>query len=282
MPRASIAIFSILVLLLKLSNSTATQIKSTYCSPLSSSYPCLEENFCCSRTQNAIVSRRTCSSRRVLRKRCNARNSLSVLNKPSQSYLITFLLICGDVEGNPGPNFKYPCGKCANPVKRNQQGIQCDKCDQWFHRKCESLSLTMYKSMADSNEEWFCGHCCLPDFSDSLFCHEYSNDLPVHSDFEVAGDIPSFDKITRIHSNSLIFCHLNVRSLSRCFDEVHDLITSSRHNSLFYQSLRHGLMMIFRMVCFPYLVTTFSVKTGIVMEVELLSTALTVSDVKGG
>ena len=47
-----------------------------------------------------------------------------------------FLLCCGDVEPNPGPNYKYPCTVCSYPMKCNQCGIQCSWCDKWTHAKC--------------------------------------------------------------------------------------------------------------------------------------------------
>ena len=37
------------------------------------------------------------------------------------------LLLCGDVECNPGPRrLKYPCGSCQRAVMSNQPGVQCE------------------------------------------------------------------------------------------------------------------------------------------------------------
>ncbi len=45
-------------------------------------------------------------------------------------YGIMLLMLCGDVPSNPGPrHWRYPCGTCAKPVMRNQEGIQCDLCE---------------------------------------------------------------------------------------------------------------------------------------------------------
>ena len=52
-------------------------------------------------------------------------------------YAIMLLMLCGDVSSNPGPRqWKYPCGSCAKPVMRNQEGIQCDLCESWYHLNC--------------------------------------------------------------------------------------------------------------------------------------------------
>ena len=79
------------------------------------------------------------------------------------------LLLSGDIEVNPGPCYKYPCSRCDKPVKSNQDGIQCDGCDLWFHRQCEYLSKSAYLSLSNSNEAWLCSVCALPNFSDSFF-----------------------------------------------------------------------------------------------------------------
>ena len=46
----------------------------------------------------------------------------------TKKYLLTVLLLGGDIHLNPGPNWKYPYGSCNKTVKRNQKGIQCDHC----------------------------------------------------------------------------------------------------------------------------------------------------------
>ena len=74
------------------------------------------------------------------------------------------LLLAGDIEVNPGPSYKHPCSPCDKPVKSNQDGIQCDGCDFWFHRQCEYLSKSAYLSLSNSNEACLCSVCALPNF----------------------------------------------------------------------------------------------------------------------
>lgn len=66
------------------------------------------------------------------------------------SYIFRLLIICGDVELNPGPNsqdnevktrWRYPCGECLKPVKSNQNGIRCALCSSWFHVKCIGIYI---------------------------------------------------------------------------------------------------------------------------------------------
>ena len=45
---------------------------------------------------------------------------------PSSWFTFSLLLLAGDLEVNPGPNYKYPCGSCSRPCKKNQDSILCD------------------------------------------------------------------------------------------------------------------------------------------------------------
>ena len=38
------------------------------------------------------------------------------------------LLLCGDVQSNPGPSTCYPCAMCYCPVRWNQEALLCDVC----------------------------------------------------------------------------------------------------------------------------------------------------------
>ncbi len=35
--------------------------------------------------------------------------------------------------------------------------IQCDKCDEWYHYKCVNLTPKMVKAIGD--DEWICRNC---------------------------------------------------------------------------------------------------------------------------
>ena len=87
------------------------------------------------------------------------------------SRLVMLLLLVGDIKLNPGDKWKFPCGICSKPVKRNQAGIQCDQCNLWFHvnSKCCVISPEMYGILANSSSTWICPQCGLPNLSDSFF-----------------------------------------------------------------------------------------------------------------
>ena len=83
--------------------------------------------------------------------------------------LLNLLLLCGDINLHPGPQWKYPCGTCCRPVKVNQRRIQCDSCDRWYHTKCCLFDDKIYNILAGSSCSWICPPCGSPNFSDSFF-----------------------------------------------------------------------------------------------------------------
>ncbi len=68
--------------------------------------------------------------------------------KPSWM-LMWLLLAAGDVERNPGP-VRFPCVRCDKAVCSNQDGVQCDGCDKWFHQKCIYMSRELYLQLGRS------------------------------------------------------------------------------------------------------------------------------------
>ena len=54
------------------------------------------------------------------------------------------MILSGDVALNPGP-IRFPCKKCEEPVRKNQQAIQCDICDLSTH------NITMVTNQANVN-----------------------------------------------------------------------------------------------------------------------------------
>ena len=93
-------------------------------------------------------------------------------NRLTALYIIPLLLTkCHYPEPNPGPRTpKYPCGQCKKSVKNIDEAVLCDKCDTWFHIRCECIPSDMYKNcIVESDFFWYCTNCGLPNFSSSLF-----------------------------------------------------------------------------------------------------------------
>ena len=67
------------------------------------------------------------------------------IHRPA-AVIITLLLASGDIECNPGP-VQYPCTVCGKPVKRNQCGIACDRCNKWTHAHCGGVGQAEYSGV---------------------------------------------------------------------------------------------------------------------------------------
>ena len=77
--------------------------------------------------------------------------------KPNLVYWL--LLLAGDVELNPGP-IKFPCAMCSKPVRHNQKGIQCSRCENWSHTACCGVTDLEYRRIGEREEElMFCLGC---------------------------------------------------------------------------------------------------------------------------
>jgi hypothetical protein len=105
--------------------------------------------------------------------------SSEVKNKDQNNYYLHAiclqLLLSGDISVNPGP-VENPCGACQKPVRKNQRAILCDDCCYWYQIKCIDMPILEYNNVSNSDEDWYCRTCTLPNFSDSYFDHNKSFD----------------------------------------------------------------------------------------------------------
>lgn len=85
------------------------------------------------------------------------KGSLS-LGLPANSHVSQFhlslLLLCGDVESNPGP--RYPCSICSTSVSATDKrgSFKCNLCRKWVHLKCSGLN-----SLKDYSINYYCQSC---------------------------------------------------------------------------------------------------------------------------
>ena len=104
-------------------------------------------------------------------------------SRPNTATLLV-LLLCGDVELNPGPGHDsvFPCGLCNNHVGWSPaKGVQCEnpQCNMWYHASCISMPSSDYHKL-DPETSWYCFHC--NSFNvDSFSYHAYN--IPVKNSF---------------------------------------------------------------------------------------------------
>ncbi|XP_048586113.1 uncharacterized protein LOC125568277 [Nematostella vectensis] len=128
--------------------------------------------------------------------------------------LLCLLLLGGDIQLNPGPKLKFPCGSCNKPVKSNQKGIQCDNCNLWYHTRCCSINDDLYYTLTASSCTWLCVSCGFPSFSSSLF---ESSSIELQN---------SFSSLDSLHQDTQNISSSTIRS-----PETSPLDSSSRNSS---------------------------------------------------
>ena len=69
------------------------------------------------------------------------------------------------VDLNAKNNLKHPCVICNKSVQNNQNGIACDQCGKWCHRKCDAMTSEMYEFYVNNQDNpevtWHCLYCTM-------------------------------------------------------------------------------------------------------------------------
>ena len=125
------------------------------------------------------------------------------------NYLLLFLL-CGDVDPNPGPTSKTPCGQCFRTIAKNHRFVKCAKCDLSFHIKCAEVTPVMYNRLQiDQSISFTCKPCIgstLPfaDFED------FNENFDIRdNDFVIPGNYEAIN----LDTNGLNIAHLNINTV---------------------------------------------------------------------
>ena len=74
---------------------------------------------------------------------------------------IIALLLCGDIQLNPGPVKNVAnCGYCECACDWSMKAVCCDHCSIWFHKSCVSVSTQEYIRLGENEDEhWPCPRC---------------------------------------------------------------------------------------------------------------------------
>merc|ERR1719452_411189 len=74
-------------------------------------------------------------------------------SKDSPAFLPLLLILCGDIETNPGPTYRCPTCNASN---WKQGGVKCSLCKSWYHHttKCSGVP---YRTNPPLN--WVCNNC---------------------------------------------------------------------------------------------------------------------------
>ena len=97
--------------------------------------------------------------KRVLSAKRNLKHRKKVsIGKLQFNSVCCILLLCGDIETNPGP--VNTCPICRTAVQVHHFAVSCDRCNYWYHIQCVSISDRMYTDHSDIPEfHWHCTSC---------------------------------------------------------------------------------------------------------------------------
>lgn len=139
---------------------------------------------------------------------------------------------------------KYPCGLCCKPCKTNQTAIFCDICCNWIHLKCTTLTPNQFTALGNSDDVYYCIMCLNSVLPLSLNNRELSLALSESRDCaqsidHLITDKKSFANVDDCNhvdlastyspflncpSLSLVLAHVNIRSLQRNIDNLHEFL----------------------------------------------------------
>ena len=145
---------------------------------------------------------------------------LAALNE-ALLYCLILVLLCGNVEQNPGPSTRYPCSLYYQPVCWNQKALLGGLCEKWTHCKCCSVDNYMYATHQRMEcFPWPCPRCLV-------------GTMPFHDCSVLTPDVTSTNSDVSQEQSSLMpvahglcIAHLNCRSLLPHKDGLFNLLYS--------------------------------------------------------
>ena len=128
------------------------------------------------------------------------------------------LVLCGDVQANPGP-VANPCMGCNQPVAKNHRHMECQNCHQKIHIKCGNVTpkdYSLFKLNLDPYP-WSCPICNPVDATGNASDNSFSSNSMTDSEHSKSDDStngqtdPSSYK--RVDMNMIKVLIINCRSI---------------------------------------------------------------------
>ena len=78
------------------------------------------------------------------------------LKQGHTTIILLMLLLCGNMEFNPGPGKAsiYHCGCCGRIINWSHKAVSCDDCSVWCHKTCISMCPIDYEGIESASR------CC--------------------------------------------------------------------------------------------------------------------------
>ena len=99
----------------------------------------------------------------------------------------------------------YRCAKCVKVIGKKQERVFCDRCNEWFYKKCSLLGANVFEELGNRNEPRVCWICVKNNIScislDSTKIQRLSGTLP--------------KQITIFENSGILFCRTCIRKNSQ-------------------------------------------------------------------
>ena len=99
---------------------------------------------------------------------------------------------------------KAYCGTCKKICNDDDQAMECEMCERWFHKKCQGVSDKLYEALVEDKGvgliHWYCNSSC------NLFARKFMTSVgELHKDIvKVKGAVKEIeDKVERIEQGGL-------------------------------------------------------------------------------
>ena len=166
--------------------------------------------------ENTITHKNSNTERKIKRSKCRVNyyaNCVATFN----------LILCGDIELNPGPGLRSrnntpKCSVCNKGVGTNRKRLQCSQCHNLTHVTCLNISKFEQKHYtAKSVNYWTCNDCTLsilPFYNTRDLNESFTNEI----DFIPPTENTHLKKLQE-NPNYTSIAHLNVQAIMSTFNE---------------------------------------------------------------
>ena len=96
------------------------------------------------------MSKNDLRSKQERKRKCVECNRFALLNNEE---------ICGKCKEERKKDADSRCGVCRMPVRKNDNGMECETCSVWFHAGCASVTQDQYRAIENEESPWSCGNC---------------------------------------------------------------------------------------------------------------------------
>lgn len=91
--------------------------------------------------------------------------------------VVPFLLLLAVIMSFTEEELAEKCGRCVGGFLPDEDGVQCDECNDWFHYECEGIQPEDQEKLAHQFSKFYCSTCSSKDSTSPKTRKKLSNKL---------------------------------------------------------------------------------------------------------